>query len=44
VPLDAENRVLRRVTDFEVGEAFRLRVADGEVEAVTRSTKSHGSE
>ena len=33
VPLDPAGRVLRRVADFAPGEAFRLRVVDGTVEA-----------
>lgn len=33
VPLDPAGRVLRRTADFRPGEAFRLRVVDGVVEA-----------
>lgn len=33
VPLDPAGRVLRRTADFQPGEAFRLRVVDGVVEA-----------
>jgi exodeoxyribonuclease VII large subunit len=33
VPLDPAGRVLRRTADFAPGEAFRLRVVDGTVEA-----------
>ena len=33
VPLDPAGRVLRRTADFAPGEAFRLRVADGTVQA-----------
>jgi exodeoxyribonuclease VII large subunit len=33
VARNAEGRVLRRVEDFPAGQAFRLRVTDGEVNA-----------
>ncbi len=35
VPLDQEGRLLRTVDDFSLGVAFRLRIRDGTVEAVT---------
>ena len=44
VPVGGEGRVLRRAADFEVGAEFLLRVADGEVGAVTRFTETQGSE
>jgi exodeoxyribonuclease VII large subunit len=33
VPLDPSGRVLRRVADFAPGQEFRLRLADGSVQA-----------
>lgn len=37
VPLDADGNVLRRADDFETGEAFRLRVTDGNIHCRTES-------
>lgn len=39
VPLDPAGRVLRRTADFAPGEAFRLRVVDGTVEARVEGTE-----
>jgi exodeoxyribonuclease VII large subunit len=36
VPLDPSGRVLRRVADFHPGQEFRLRLADGSVQARVR--------
>jgi exodeoxyribonuclease VII large subunit len=36
VPLDPSGRVLRRVADFSPGQEFRLRLADGSVQARVR--------
>jgi len=44
VPLNADGRVMRRVEQFETGERFRLRLADGEIGAVTQSTQTSGEE
>jgi exodeoxyribonuclease VII large subunit len=38
VPMDAEGSVLRRLEMFEPGDAFRLRVVDGEVAARVEAT------
>lgn len=37
VPLDADDRVLRRLEDFDPGEAFRLRIRDGNIHCRTES-------
>lgn len=44
VPLDPAGRVLRRTADFTPGDAFRLRVADGTVEARVEGVEAIGSE
>jgi exodeoxyribonuclease VII large subunit len=45
VPLDPAGRVLRRTADFRPGDAFRLRVVDGTVEArVEGGTTEIGSD
>jgi exodeoxyribonuclease VII large subunit len=38
VAMDADSRVLRRREDFTAGQAFRLRVSDGEVPAIVPGT------
>jgi exodeoxyribonuclease VII large subunit len=40
VPLDPSGRVLRRVADFHPGQEFRLRLADGSVQARVRADPS----
>jgi exodeoxyribonuclease VII large subunit len=39
---DAEGRVLRRTSDFDVGSRFRLRLADGGVDCTVEGTETDG--
>ncbi|HEX2166954.1 MAG TPA: exodeoxyribonuclease VII large subunit, partial [Longimicrobiales bacterium] len=39
VPLDESGRILRRTADFALGMPFRLRIADGTVDARTERTE-----
>ena len=43
VPLDAQSRVLRAVSEFSVGESFDLRVVDGRVRCETLDVRGEGT-